>query len=698
MPVKARTERERDAQRKREQRAETKTVIVPPCKNRKRRERLESDDEAWLLWYFAPDSESNSPFTYDFTGQQKEMIAAIRRAIIEGGDQALAASRGEGKTTLFERLLLKYTLQGLIKFSVLFGATGAAADDSLDSMRTEIENNVRLREDYPEVCEPVAALENTPNRAHYQLVTGKRHDTRKVYKGVPSKFSWCGKELVFPNVPGAPAAGGIIATRGLDSAVRGVKKKGRRVDVAGIDDPDTEETARSAEQAKKLEDRIDKAIAGLGGQTRRVARVMLTTLQNRTCVSYRFTDPQQKPSWHGKRFRFLVAKPERADLWQQYVELKKDDWRNSLFGQDTTLAHEFYVANRDAMDAGAVIANPNRYTHGELSALQFYFNEVARIGQEAVSTEYDNDPPDEAAGADLLTRDQIAAKTNGYDRGLVPSDASHLSAFIDVQGKLLYWVVVAWRSDFTGYVVDYGAWPEQRRTYFTLADAAPTIADICPGGLEASIYASLEKLTGIICGREWPVDGGGAMKIGRCLVDANWGESTPTVYSFCRQSPHAAVLLPTHGRGVKASASPIMLWPQQEGEQVGLNWRIRRTTKKHAPIRHGIYDTNFWKSFAHARLFVPIGGPGALSLFKSETTIHRMLADHLHAEYPIPVESQGRKVSEWQNRPNDPDNHLFDCLVGCCVGGSMLGAALESDKPIQRKPKMTLAEMKRRAS
>jgi hypothetical protein len=51
-----------------------------------------------------------------------------------------------------------------------------------------------------------------------------------------------------------------------------------------------------------------------------------------------------------------------------------------------------------------------------------------------------------------------------------------------------------------------------------------------------------------------------------------------------------------------------MLWPQQAGEQVGLNWRIRRTTKKHAPIRHGVYDTNFWKSFMHARLFVPMGG------------------------------------------------------------------------------------------
>ena len=46
------------------------------------------------------------------------------------------------------------------------------------------------------------------------------------------------------------------------------------------------------------------------------------------------------------------------------------------------------------MDAGAVVANPNRFndeflpdgSQAEVSALQRYYNEVARIGQIAVST------------------------------------------------------------------------------------------------------------------------------------------------------------------------------------------------------------------------------------------------------------------------------------------------------------------------
>ena len=57
----------------------------------------------------------------------RAMIAAIRNAITYNTDQALAASRGEGKTKLFERLLLKYVLQGKVKFAVLFAATLALA-------------------------------------------------------------------------------------------------------------------------------------------------------------------------------------------------------------------------------------------------------------------------------------------------------------------------------------------------------------------------------------------------------------------------------------------------------------------------------------------------------------------------------------------------------------------------------------------
>jgi hypothetical protein len=49
-----------------------------------------------------------------------------------------------------------------------------------------------------------------------------------------------------------------------------------------------------------------------------------------------------------------------------------------------------------------------------------------------------------------MTADEIAAKTNGYKRGEVPVGVEHLTAFIDVQGALLYWMLCGWCEDSYG--------------------------------------------------------------------------------------------------------------------------------------------------------------------------------------------------------------------------------------------------------
>jgi hypothetical protein len=43
--------------------------------------------------------------------------------------------------------------------------------------------------------------------------------------------------------------------------------------------------------------------------------------------------------------------------------------------------------------------------------------------------------------------------------------------FIDVHDRLLYWMVAAWEDDFTGHVVDYGAYPDR----FVTSACSPTI-------------------------------------------------------------------------------------------------------------------------------------------------------------------------------------------------------------------------------
>ncbi len=184
-----------DREREKRERKAASLVQIPPCADRERRERLEADDTGWLRWYCDdPCWPMKKRFWYDFTSQQGDMIQAIREAILNGGDQSIAASRGEGKTSIFERTLLKYVLSGAASFAVLFAATGSNAEDSLNNIKNLLETGERLRADYPEVCVPVMALENTPNRAHYQVVSGRRQDNDEPYEMASSRFSWCGRE------------------------------------------------------------------------------------------------------------------------------------------------------------------------------------------------------------------------------------------------------------------------------------------------------------------------------------------------------------------------------------------------------------------------------------------------------------------------------------------------------------------------
>jgi phage terminase large subunit GpA-like protein len=216
-------------------------------------------------------------------------------------------------------------------------------------------------------------------------------------------------------------------------------------------------------------------------------------------------------------------------------------------------------------------------------------------------------------------------------------------------------------------------------------------------GLEGSIHAGLEQLTTDYLGRDWQRDDGAMLRIERCLIDANWGSSTDVVYQFCRQSSRAGVVMPSHGRFVGASSQPFSEYKRRAGDRVGHNWRMPNVAGKRA-VRHVVYDTNFWKSFVHARLAVAMGDRGCLSLFGDSPEPHRLFAEHLTAEYRVKTEGRGRTVDEWKMRPERGDNHWFDCLVGCVVAASIQGAVLDGSggQAVDKRQRVSFAELQRR--
>ncbi len=631
--------------------------------------------------------ESYFPETYAlaWSPDHLKVIEKIETAVLRGGLFALALPRGSGKTTITESAALWSMLYGHREFVVLIGATESAALELLDSLKTELEVNERLAEDFPEVCYPVAQLEGIANRCAGQL-----------YKGERTRITWTSNEIVLPTVEGSRASGIIVRVAGITGRIRGMKFKrsdGRSVrpSLVIIDDPQTSESAGSLEQTRKRVRVLAGDILGLAGPGQKISGIMPCTIIRPGDMADIILNRNTHPDWNGEKTRMVYRFPSNMKLWEEYAEIRAEALRTEGNFQKAT---EFYLANREAMDAGAEVSWEARFNHDEVSALQHAMN-LKFQDESAFMSEYQNDPlPDDTADDSLLSVDEICAKINGLARRRVPLKCDRLTMFVDVQKALLFYVVIAWAEDFTGAVIDYGSWPDQHRHEYSLADANPSIQTLFPkAGFEGALYAALAALTDECLGREWEREDGAVLKIERALVDANWGQSTDVVYQFCRQSSHAGVILPSHGRYVGASSKPMTEYRKQQGDRLGFNWMIPNVAGKRA-IRHVIYDTNYWKSFIHARLAVPVGDKGSLTLYGRIPGAHQLFAEHLTAEYRVKTQGRGRTVDEWKLKPQSHDNHFLDCVAGCAVCGSMLGASLPETLPakLDRKPMIRLSD------
>jgi hypothetical protein len=602
-------------------------------------------------------------FSIEWSEDHLRVIAKIERAVLEGELFAMAMPRGSGKTSLCEAACIWALLIGAHEFVMLIGADEEHAAEMLDSIKSELENNDLLDEDWSEVTGPIRALEGIHQRAKGQLYGGQR-----------THMNWSADEIILPTIPGSMASGGVIRVSGITGRVRGQKYKrpdGRsaRPSLVLLDDPQTDTSAKSPSQCATREAILSGAILGLAGPRKKIAGLMTLTVVAPDDMADRMLDRTKHPSWQGERTRMVYEFPTAESKWAKYFDLRR---LGQAEDRGTKEADDFYAQDQEAMDAGARVAWPQRKNPDELTAIQHAMNIRCDRGDAAFFAEYQNQPlPVITNHSMVLSRDSLEQRTAGFERGIVPNGTAHLTCFIDVQKTLLYWMVCAWQPDFTGGVIDYGTYPDQGRGYFTLRDAQRTMQSVHKEtAFEANLYAALNACVTSIVGAEYRMGDGTALRIDKGLIDANWGQSTDIVYQVCRTHSLASILVPSHGRFVGARSTPFADWRKKPGDRIGTNWRVPGVAGQRS-VRHVTYDTNYWKSFAAARLQTSMGEPGCLTFFKSRD--HAMLVDHLLAEGPVRTEAQGRIVDEWKTKAVGQDNHLWDALVGNCVGASMLG-------------------------
>jgi hypothetical protein len=625
---------------------------IPPAKDQARRAGCERDFRAFCETYAA------ESFPLAWSPDHLSAIAKIEAAVLRGELFAFAMPRGSGKSTLSEWACIWAMLYGHRQFVMLIGADQAIACQMLDSIKSHLEQNDHLAEDFPGAVFPVRAMEGITRRAQGQTCEGD-----------PTHIEWTADQITLPWIPGAPSAGAAVRVAGITGRIRGIRHTRPdgstiRPSLVLLDDPQTDESAASPAQCATRERILSGAILGLSGPGAKIAGLCTITVIRPDDLADRLLDRAKHPAWQGERTKLVYDWPTAEELWGQYAELRRQGQRD---GAGTAEADEFYRQHQTEMDAGSRVAWPERKNGDELTAIQHAWNLRIDRGESAFHAEYQNEPLADDIASDKLDKRGLALRAVPPGRAIVPAGHNTLTAFVDVQEKLLFWLVASWSESFGGHIVAYGTFPDQASSFFEAAHAKRTLAARAKGAaFEGALRGGLDEVARQLLGTEWKREDGAGLRIDRMMVDANWGQSTDVVRTFAKQSAFGSQLLPSHGRFVGASSQPMTEKQKHRGDKIGLNWRIGKLGD--SDVRSCLYDVNYWKTFVAARLRLAMGDPEALTLHQGD---HDLLLEHLTSEYPVRTEARGRVVDEWKKAGRD--NHWWDCLVGAAVAASVTG-------------------------
>ena len=670
MPKYGDDKRADQAAHSREKQEHVREIGPPPAiANQERRDACRHDLLQYLVTYHA------EAFPLSFGPDHLELIKQTQRVILDGGQVVAAFPRGSGKTTIFQRAEIWAALYGHRKFPLLISADDLKFKSLLKGIKTVLENNELLLEDFPEVVHPIRALERIPLRAHFQMC-----------RRTPTYMRWGVEQVVFATTEESLArgnAGIVIGGGGLTgAAVRGgvvTLPSGQQVrpDCVLVDDPQTRKSAKSEAQNQEREDIINGDVMGMAGPGKTIAAMVACTVIYQNDLADRLLDRERSPHWTTLKIPMIKSWPKAMSLWEQYDAIRRQELMEEI---ERGTATRFYEDRRREMDAGAVVYWEDRILPGRVSALQSAMDDYF-TDPRAFMAEKQNSPEAQVSG-DLaeLNPLELVRRVGSTKRGEVPAEATTLTAHVDVQAKILFWTVVAWSQHFGGTVIDYGTTPKQSRRHFNLRDIRKDLADSYPGmdepgALRLAIAETVKMLTAKAYAR---IDGA-EMRLDRGLVDARW--NTEAVEAGL-QLAQCGQWMPSYGVGIRAKDAPIEQWTKKRGVKRGNHLVVQKPDRR--LFMSVFYDTNHWKSEVHQSLHIPPAHTQAITLYRESQSHHQMYADHLTAERAVRVEARGRIKDEWELM-GSKDNHFWDTLVGSAVAASICGIKKEIESE-QRKP------------
>ena len=127
-------------------------------------------------------------------------------------------------------------------------------------------------------------------------------------------IDWTAGEIVMPTIPGSKASGAVIKVAGITGGLRGMKYKRQdgktvRPSLVVIDDPQTDQSARSPSQCETRERILAGAILGLAGPGKKISGIMPCTVIHQGDMADRILDRKTHPEWNGTRTKMVYSLP-----------------------------------------------------------------------------------------------------------------------------------------------------------------------------------------------------------------------------------------------------------------------------------------------------------------------------------------------------------------------------------------------------
>ena len=635
--------------------AAAREITIRKCAEPNRRADLLADPVEYIKFYF------EDRFFRPMSRSQIETINSIVETARMGSDEIFCAPRGDWKTETAKAMINYLITSGIVCFPVIIGAT---ADDALmkfNDIKSQFEKNDRLAADFPEICDPIHALEGAPSKARKQTVNGQLTD-----------FYWQSKFVTFPHVAEVPGTGikspfskCALTYRGLDAAIRGINVYGRRPDLAFCDDLETRESADSDHQTEIRERLLDNDVAGLAGGGESLPRIVLGTIQNNKCLTHK-----KLVEWGGRQYKAVDQWPTSRgmELAEEYIETRKAEKAKGT--KTYPKSRKFYTDNRGDIESNVIVGNEHCFSSKvdkdgaqmEVSTFQRVLNNAADNGWSYVWCELQNEPPEEKKVETIgLTSAKVISRISGLNQKESDKYTELTTAAIDLGKYACHWAIVDWMEGLTGRVTNYGV--AEVHSEGVGEDKAQTAMAL----RSALLNFRNELISGELSERKPDI----------VLIDSS--NFTDTAYSFVKE-----IAADTSNFYAIKGLSPYRSYQRIEGKRiVGNHWHAN--LQERDAVWLYLLDTDALKAMVHQMWATPTFdeveqyNPLSLSLYSSFTDDgkpnprkHNSFAKHQVAEEYREEFKPGKGMIRGWHQSN-PNNHWFDCMYMNLVASFMKG-------------------------